>query len=188
MDTLRLFIAVNIDSPELLASITNFQKGLSVKGVRLVDPQLFHFSLHFLGDTASDLIPSLQQALDTVEQAPFSVTMDHAGVFSSLRDIRVIWVGVAQGAKELSSLQKQLIQPLQELGFKIDTRAYTPHLTVGRVKFLDPENKRKVQQTVREYQTADFGRQEVTSIHLMQSTLTPQGPIYQSVYSKELIH
>lgn len=188
MDTLRLFISVNIDSPELLEFIAKFQEGLAVRGVRLVEPQLFHFSLHFLGDTASDLIPSLQQALEGIEQVPFSVTMDHAGVFSSLRDIRVIWVGVSQGADELASLQKQLIAPLKELGFKIDTRAYTPHLTVGRVKFLDPENKRKVQQAVREYQTASFGTQEVSHIHLMQSTLTPQGPIYQSIYSKDLIH
>ena len=186
MDTMRLFIAVNIDSPDLRSSISHYQSRLDFRGVKLVDPELFHFSLHFLGETSSELIPQLNRVIDGITQTPFTLTLDHAGVFPNLRNIRVLWIGTSSGSEELIALQQQLIQPLQELQFSIDSRPYTPHLTIGRVKFLNAEAKPSIQHAVKDHESFLFGSQEVTQVHLMQSTLTPEGPIYQSLYTKDL--
>ena len=186
MNELRLFISVNIDSREITSEIANFQKMVSFRGIKVVQPDLFHFSLHFLGDTPKEVVPEIENIFNSIEQAPFTITMKGSGVFPSLHNIKVLWIGVSSGATELTSLQKQFKQPLENLNFKTDSRPYTPHLTIGRVKFLNPESKKTIQQAVREYQSVEFGSQEITNIHLMQSTLTPEGPIYQSLYSKDL--
>ena len=186
MDELRLFISVNIDSPKITSEIAKFQKKVSFRGVKVVKPDLFHFSLHFLGDTLKEVVPDIENIFSSIEQAPFTITMEGSGVFPSVHNIKVLWIGVSSGATELTSLQRQFTQPLEKLHFKIDSRPYSPHLTIGRVKFLNPESKKAIQEAVRDYQSVVFGSQEITKIHLMQSTLTPEGPIYQSLYSKDL--
>ena len=186
MDTLRLFVSVNIDSPGIKASIREFQQQLDFKGIKVVDPDLFHFSLHFLGDTSKELIPQLASVLSSVKQVPFEVKLEQVGVFPSLHNIKVIWVGVSTGATELSSLKQQLDRPLQHLGFTIDERSFTPHLTVGRVKFINPDQKKKIQNIITSFEARNFGSQHIDSLHLMQSTLRPEGPSYQSLVTQEL--
>lgn len=186
MDDLRLFISVNIDTPQILAQIEKFQHLVQFKGVKLVDSSLFHFSLHFLGDTSQELIPKLEKVISSIKQESFTVTLKQAGVFPSAHNIKVIWVGVSEGLHELQSLHDQLIQPLQTLNFLIESREFIPHLTIGRVKFLDARSKKSIQDAITDYHSFIFGSQEVTAVHLMHSTLTPNGPIYQSIFSKDL--
>ena len=186
MADLRLFISVPLNAPTLTAAISSFQQQLDFPGIKLVKPDLFHFSLHFLGDTDAQLVPKLEEAFVGIKEAPFTVTLDQAGVFPSLQNIKVLWVGVSNGSDSLQSLHQQFKNPLEELGFHIDTRPYTPHVTIGRVKFLNPNHKSSVQQAIRTHKNTTFGTQEVSSIHLMQSTLTPQGPIYQPIISQDL--
>ena len=186
MDKLRLFISVPIDDPDIINPIVSFQDKLEVRGVKLVNPKLFHFSLHFLGDTDTDFIPKLEHCIANLQQNPFTLTLERTGVFPNLHNIKVIWIGVSKGSQELISLQEQLIEPLKELDFKLDDRSYTPHLTIGRVKFLNPGSKRSIQQTIRDHQSSQFGSQVIKHMHLMQSILTPEGPIYKSLFLKEL--
>ncbi len=186
MDVLRLFISINIDSLEIRSQIAKFQDLIQFKGVKLVNPNLFHFSLHFLGDTSKDFVPKLENAISLINQEPFTVTLKETGVFPSPHNIKVIWVSASTGVTELKSLHRQLIQPLQELNFNIESREFIPHLTIARVKFLDAPSKRTIQKAITDYQSFTFGSQNMTSVHLMQSTLTPDGPIYQSIFSKDL--
>ena len=185
MVSLRLFISVNIDSPEILSQLSKFQSLVKFKGIKLVNPSLFHFSLHFLGDTSTELIPQLKQIISSVDQPSLTVQLEKSGVFPSYNNIKVIWAGVSYGSMELNSLHHQLKQQLQDNKFQIDSK-FTPHLTLARVKFLDAASKQKVQHALHEYKSHIFGSQEITKVHLMQSTLTPDGPIYQSIFSKDL--
>ena len=186
MDKLRLFVSVPVDNSDVTANIASLQEQFNVQGVKLVNPQLFHFSLHFLGDTAQELIPELQEIISKMQHSPFTLSLEQCGVFPNIHNIKVIWIGVSSGTQELISLQQQLIEPLKELNLKLDDRKYTPHLTIGRVKFLKPGSKHAVQEVIRDNQSTKFGSQKVTHLHLMQSTLTPEGPIYKSLFSKEL--
>ena len=186
MNNLRLFIAVAIDEPSLTTNLAKFQKLINLQGITLVTPELFHFSLHFLGDTAKEVLPDLQKIINTINQDKFTITLTGCGVFPSLNNIKVVWAGVQSGTNELISLQQQLSKPLEQLGFKLDTRPYSPHLTLGRVKFLKPENKKLLQRIISENKGVQFGSQTISTVHLMQSTLTPTGPIYQSLFHKDL--
>lgn len=186
MDDLRLFISVNIDNQQIKSAISVFQHQLDFPGIRLVEPDLFHFSLHFLGDTSNDLLPKLTNVLSSVKQAPFTVSLNGVGVFPSLRNIKVIWAGVSAGSDELQSLKQQLEKPLEQLGFTVDPRPFTPHLTIGRVKFIKAENKPTIQKRIAENKSMNFGSQNVLAVHLMQSILRPEGPIYHSLVTQDL--
>lgn len=186
MDDLRLFISVNITDSHIKSTIADVQKQCAFKGVKLVDPELFHFSLHFLGDTSESLIPELKKIIDSIKIAPFSVSLDGIGVFPALQNIKVIWAGVSTGSNELQLIKKQLDDPLEQLGFKIEKRPFTPHLTIARVKFIDPAHKSTLQKIILENKSKKIGNQQVLSIHLMQSILKPEGPSYQSLFQHDL--
>jgi 2'-5' RNA ligase len=55
------------------------------------------------------------------------------GAFPTLRRPRVLWIGV-DAAGALVALQADVERSLEPLGFRPETRAYSPHLTVGRVE------------------------------------------------------
>lgn len=186
MDTLRLFIAVPITDATIVSNLIAFQETFAVPGVRQVKPDLFHFSLHFLGDTDQSLLNDLQSIITSVSAEKFTVTLSGCGVFPGLQNIKVIWAGVTVGVQQLITIQQQLSKPLEEVGFQLDQRPFSPHLTLGRVKFLKPDGKKTIQQTIKDHKTKLFGSQEVTSVHLMQSTLTPKGSIYSSLFQKDL--
>jgi len=81
------------------------------------------------------------------------------------------------------SLQKSVEEALlsQDLGsLHIRKEAsYIPHLTIARVRAV--HDRKKVAQFFKETASLNFGTFEINSISLMQSTLTPQGPIYSDL-------
>ncbi len=76
----------------------------------------------------------------------------------------------------LIQLAKKIQKSLEPLGFFLD-KAFKPHITVFRIK-------KKVENITKElegYKTMDFGIQQITSIKLKKSELTPNGPIYSDL-------
>lgn len=186
MENLRLFLAVTIDSQPLVAKLTQFQEQFDFQGIKLVEPNLFHFSIYFLGDTSTDLVSDLEEIISSINVAPFTAIIKGSGVFRNLQNITVIWAGLTTGTDELNSIKNQMLDPLEKIGFQLNTRSSSHHLTLARVKFLKPDVKKQVQSIITANTEKDFGSQEITQVHLMQSTLTPTGPIYRSLFHKDL--
>ncbi len=67
---IRTFIAVNLD-PAIRARIGEAEEDFRIKGVRLVDPELIHVTLKFLGNVEEGRIDEIADALKKVEVAPF---------------------------------------------------------------------------------------------------------------------
>jgi 2'-5' RNA ligase len=96
----------------------------------------------------------------------------------------VVWAGM-EGADQLGIISGKLNECLADLGFEPETRKFSPHITIARVK--GGRNKEKVKQAILDYQNVEFGEQPVTSIKLKKSVLTPQGPVYSDVVEVRLI-
>jgi len=69
------------------------------------------------------------------------------------------------------------------MGFKED-RKFVPHLTVSRVK--SSLNKKSLLNVLDEYKDYEFGSDMITKINFKKSTLTPEGPIYETLKEFEL--
>lgn len=179
---LRVFIAIDIPDGEVKEKILGFQRTIAQTGadLKLVEPENIHITLRFLGDTRTAVVEDIKTELDRVQFQPFNVTLKGAGVFPDYRRINVVWVGIDEGNIGLMDLYSKITRSLGRIGIPPDRRGLSPHITVARVR--SGRNREILSKTVVELADSEFGRIEVKSFHLKQSTLTPRGPIYQSLH------
>ncbi|MFB6131351.1 MAG: RNA 2',3'-cyclic phosphodiesterase [Salinigranum sp.] len=179
---MRLF--VSIDLPESLAGDVADVQGLfrDAEGLRFTDPGQAHVTLKFLGDVDPDRRSAVEDALETaVDEAgvdPFEATVGGLGVFPSLEYISVVWVGVREGTAETTRLQEAAERETTALGFDPESHDFTPHATLARMD--DARGKELVQRVVRE-RDPTVGSFTVEEVRLKESTLTPEGPRYDTV-------
>jgi len=104
--------------------------------VRWVDPAAVHLTLKFLGEVAEGRTPGVVEALRMVGAGGCSLALAVGGVgaFPSPRRARVVWIGVTAGAPGLARLAAAVDRGLAGMGFVPEVRAFSGHLTIGRVR------------------------------------------------------
>ncbi len=170
---IRAFISVNL-TPEIRKRIGEAGQSFSMKGIKLVEPELVHVTLKFLGNIEEARVGDIEAALKGLTVRPFLAGFRSIGGFPNMRSPRVIWIG-AEG--DFVGLNEQVEALMEGLGFKREGR-FEPHVTIGRVKFPTPEQRQKLPQLFEKYRDFDAGSMYVDSIFLMRSTLRPDGPRY----------
>jgi RNA 2',3'-cyclic 3'-phosphodiesterase len=175
---IRTFIAVNLD-PAIRARIGEAEEDFKIKGVRPVDPELIHVTLKFLGNVEEGRIDEIADALKKVKVAPFDAQVRSIGGFPNDRSPRVIWIGADPG-ENFVDLNRQVEDVLADIGFEREGR-FKPHVTIGRVKFPDPEQKQRLPGLFAKYRDFDAGSMKVDRIYVMQSRLSPKGPKYEAL-------
>ncbi|HEX2781482.1 MAG TPA: RNA 2',3'-cyclic phosphodiesterase, partial [Gemmatimonadaceae bacterium] len=106
------------------------------------------------------------------------------GAFPNFRRARVIWVGVAPDPR-LELLHHDVEAACVSLGLEPEGRAFRPHLTLARVPERTPEEQlRAVQRLVRSFSFEET--LEVSSVDLMSSEQSPDGPRYRLLHSSPL--
>ncbi|XRO77528.1 RNA 2',3'-cyclic phosphodiesterase [Methanocaldococcus sp. 10A] len=168
---MRLFLAIDI--PENLKNkIKEFQEHFKMKGIKLVEKENLHITVKFLGEVDEEKLKEILDLDLSIE--PIKIKLKHIGTFPNSNYIKVIWIKVEN--ENLIEIFKNIDKKLSNLGFKKE-KEYVPHLTIGRVKFID--NKKKLKDRIEKYKDIDFGEFEAKHIKLYKSTLTPNGPIYE---------
>jgi 2'-5' RNA ligase len=165
--TIRAFIAIHLpdDVKKYLGNLTDeLAEAVPRRSVRWVQPDRMHLTLRFLGDTDLALLPELQRALDATaaQYRQFGLQLHGFGCFPNCRRPRVLWVGVDGELKQA------------------EDRPFRPHLTLGRVNDARPLASQKWPTTVEALAIP------VQAIHLIESELTPDGPIYTMRHSSAL--
>lgn len=181
----RCFISIDVEDEEILSRILKAQRALEGSGadLKLVEPQNIHVTLKFLGEVGEGKLEEVVEALKAVEFEPFRIALRGLGAFPSPGRPRVVWIGVAEGAEETSSIYLQLEDKLAKLGFPKEGRGFTPHLTIARVKSgRGREGLLKVLQALKD---EEFGRMPVKGVRLKKSVLTPRGPIYSTLFERK---
>ncbi len=178
----RIFIAVELD-PALHGAVVAAQRALEDAGARIkwVKPASLHFTLRFLGEITPAQVALAKIATREAARgvAPFAITLRRLGAFPSLQRPQVVWVGVDEGARELESLARRVDERLVHHRFPPEDRRFRPHLTLARVR--DARQWGDVVRALTQYRDVEVGTQTVRSVCVMESRLTPQGPIYTRV-------
>ncbi len=180
---MRLFVAVFVTETIIREKIMSLQKEVgSLPGkLKLVEPNNLHYTLLFLGEVSETRVEIIKTELKKLKQvSSFDLELKGAGVFPNLKRPRVFWVSAGKGSEKLTELAKQVRSLLSPLGYK-DSKSFTPHLTISRIKWLEPMAKQKLNSMIRVYENTSFGIQHINSFSLVESTLTSQGPIYESI-------
>lgn len=127
---MRLFIAINFDE-ETRQNIFSVQQRLQALGTgNFSRPENLHLTLAFLGEVAPVRAAAVQSAMDRTAVCLMTLVFDRVGCFK--RDGGDIWW---LGLKEndlLLSLQKELSGHLAEAGFLLESRRFSPHITLAR--------------------------------------------------------
>jgi len=184
---MRVFVALNLPKKER-QRIHRAARRLRDEElpVRWVDPDAFHLTLKFLGDVRPDQVPSIEEALARVAgaTAPFDMAMGGFGAFPTIRKPRVLWMGV-QASPELRCLKQDVEWGLSECGFPAETRAFHPHLTIGRAHASHTAGAfRGLDEIVAEMEFA--GTAGVRTIELMRSHVSREGAKYSVLSSLKL--
>lgn len=132
----RTFIALLDESLQQHLSALIRQMARELPTLRWVDPVGIHLTLAFLGELTDEQLVQAMQATELAARGmpPFDYRLTHLGIFGSVRQPRVIWAGIDEPAGRLQQLHRSLNAQLEQRGFAIDTRPFSPHLTLSRPK------------------------------------------------------
>jgi len=191
MEQIRSFIAIELPV-ELKRAISRLQEQLKAGSrapVRWVSPENIHLTLKFLGDIDAAVIDDIKDALQEAVWGISAIRLgaEGLGVFPNNTRVQVIWVGLSGEIDRLQKLQQSIDKELAKLGFPAEKRGFSPHLTIARLRDRANANERqdmgRLVENTRFQSSLDFS---VTSIHLMKSQLTREGPIYSRLGSVNL--
>ncbi len=146
------------------------QAGLKVGWVALAN---LHVTLKFLAEIPEESVYAVRDLLGDrlAGRAGFHLRLRGLGAFPSRTAPRVLWIGVESEGEALPHLAGEVDGWLGELGFAREKRAFSPHLTLGRVKGGAADVLEGLEST-------DLGSCAVSEVVLYQSVLKRQGPEY----------
>jgi len=147
--SMRLFIAFNFnnDTRERLHDLCNELRSQSERGSFVLSENL-HLTLAFLGDCDEKQAIDAKNAMSELDFDPFELCFESLGRFK--RDGGEIWWAGLRENNALLDLQQSLSKKLINAGFKLDSKKYKPHVTLGRkvVTCLKPRKIESFGQTV----------------------------------------
>jgi 2'-5' RNA ligase len=191
MSVLRVFIAIELPAhvcDAIQKQIVRLRQTLGNDLIRWVPTQNMHLTLKFLGDTTTAYLDFLKQMLSReAESHPqFNLQLGGLGAFPNSRRPRLLWIGIHAPA-DLVSLQRSIEEGTTRLGYEQEERAFSPHLTIGRVRQnIGPPELQKIRTALDTIQPGNIGIARVDSIHLLKSDLQPSGSIYTKLFSAPL--
>ena len=172
----RTFVALELSKAirEELSEAQQVLRGCSAR-LTFVDPPLIHITAKFLGDVDEKRLVQVQDALKTIAFTPFPVTAGAVTVNNPKRP-HTVWCAIDDkgNGERLLSLVEDALSPM---GFPRESRKFTPHATVARVKYSDPSLFAALDQL----KGRSYGECMVSGLKLKKSTLTPRGPVYEDL-------
>jgi 2'-5' RNA ligase len=174
---MRAFIAIPL-SAEIRAKLKSFYDATgAAKGVKSVPLENLHITLDFLGEISEKEKDTLLPALDAAANAakPFSLAIEGTGAFPKTAAPKTLWLGVEK-KDELFALARGVKTAVNSQ----DTKPFSPHLTISRVKFPD-ESQTEYFKSFFAYRHFSFGTLTVGSFFLMKSDLAGKTPVYTKI-------
>jgi len=154
--------------------------------VRWTDLENYHVTLKFLGDVRGGRVDLVREVMAKVADstAPFTARLGAFGAFPTIRLPEVLWIGI-EASPELRCLKQDLEWGLAEHDFERETRAFHPHITLGRAEADSGAGAfRGLDDVVAELDhEGDF---TVRHIDLIQSHRSKEGVTYSVVESARL--
>ncbi len=174
----RIFTGVKIDFTERTQNFYSSAKdALNESDIKWTEPENMHITLKFLGDVQADKIPKISAKLKNIAKShdEFKPLLKGVGVFKDFYRPKILWFGL-RNCPEFEKIKNGIENSLSDIGFEIDYRKFTPHLTVGRFKTsVSSDQLKKFVNTNREVYLQAVS---VSDIILYESILSPQGSQY----------
>ena len=181
-EIVRAFLSIDIENQALFPHISETQSKLdtNLAKMKIVEIENIHFTLRFFGDTPLSKIDEIESCLNQIEIEPFEIMIHGVGAFPNNRRPRVIWIGVTQNADRICNLKAEIDSHLEELGYQSERKKFTPHATIARVRYI--KDAEKLINNLDGLVNESIGSMIISKFNLKKSTLTPSGPIYETLW------
>ncbi|GCE06421.1 RNA 2',3'-cyclic phosphodiesterase [Dictyobacter aurantiacus] len=179
----RTFIALEMNE-HMQRHLSGFihQVAPALPGLRWVDPRGIHLTLAFLGELDDEQLTLTYEAAQQAarKSRPFSYSLTHPGIFGTLRQPRVLWMGIDEPSGALQYLYRLLQKELVQRDFTGESRPFSPHLTLARAKApLNPTEQAALQKILApNYKAGSTQPYPASHIHVMKSELSRTGATY----------
>jgi len=199
---IRAFLAVEL-SQELQDELATVQRDLKhsiepemKRDTRIswAKPPSIHLTIKFLGDMDEQVIDPLLVAVEQTigSQMPVNVPLERLGAFPRPQSPRVLWVGPSENwergaeATRIAEIHGAIEQACEGLSFLHETRPFSPHLTLARIKV----GERHIGVALAKAGVLDgplsLSSLAVESVVLMKSELKPTGSVYTKLWAVRL--
>lgn len=129
----RLFTAIELPASVSL-QLSLLRGGLT--GARWIDPENYHITLRFFGDIDRHKAHDLSLALSASGRSAFDLEISRLDVFGNAKPHALIAsIKPSQALREIASEHERIAQRLH---LRPDSRKFTPHITLARLKGASP--------------------------------------------------
>lgn len=185
-DDIRAFLAIQL-SDDVMTALSHLADQLAqarVRGLKPVRPENMHLTLKFFGNVNARQVDSIVDIVThTVKSVrPFMLKLGNVGAYPNNKSPRVLWVGLDGDVAPLQDIHHRIEAALEQIAIKPDSRDFSPHLTVARIRDRASYTERRRAAEV--LFSAEFRSGlsvPVDRFSLMRSVLQPEGPQYTSL-------
>lgn len=176
---MRLFTAIDLP-PEIVYRLERLLMLLRPEALIKWSPlDNLHITTKFIGEWPESRLDELHEALASVgSRESFEIAIQGLGWFPNDRSPRVLWAGVHAG-DELRALVHETQESLAKIGVARDDRAFSPHLTLARIK--SPVPLQGLRRRVAELQPAALGSFRASHFSLFRSEPGSNASIYRKL-------
>lgn len=199
---IRAFLAVE-PTDDLRCSVMLVQQeirgrieGTGRRGSRItwVRPAALHLTIKFLGEMDEQIVAPLRAVLQQAlgGRRVLSVPLERVGGFPRAQSPRVLWVGPGEGwersedCEEAILWQRSIDDGCRQFGFAPETKPFSPHLTIARIKVGDRQVGQALAHSGLLDRPLEMGRLALNSLSFIKSELRPEGPLYTKLWEIRL--
>ncbi|MDO8608490.1 MAG: RNA 2',3'-cyclic phosphodiesterase [Phaeospirillum sp.] len=168
---IRLFTAIELP-PELAGRLA--AQGFGLPGARFVPARNLHLTLRFIGEVDEAAAEEVHTQLTSVTAPPFTLTLTGLGLFGDRHRAHTLWQGVER-SDALGLLAGRVEAAVVRAGQPPETRKFSPHITLARIKETSPA---RIQAFISAVPPHHADSVPVDGFCLFRSTLTRGGPEY----------
>ncbi len=175
----RIFIGIDIseEARSAVAAYTeDLRRGFPTVRVGWEGLEKLHLTLKFLGEVDEREVLAIAGAAERAASVvrPYSAALESTGSFPPKGDPRILWIGLVDDGST-AELATSIGKQCESLGFEMEKRKFSPHLTIGRLR--EPRSSRDLTRvhTRRQFGPVTF---EISQITVFESKLAPTGSTY----------
>jgi 2'-5' RNA ligase len=173
---MRLFTGIDLP-PAVVASLVRLLDQLRPKArLRWSPPENLHITTKFIGEWPEERLDELNSALAGLpSRPPLHIAIRKLGFFPNPHSPRVFWAGI-DGGPALADLAAETDRALSALGIPREERAFSPHLTLARIK--EPVPMQPLREAIAALPSVEFGGFPVDRFYLYRSRMQAGGSVY----------
>ena len=174
---MRAFFGIPIECPASLRRVVEDLRGCGAD-LKVVPPENMHLTLKFLGEIHEQQPPVLLERLKKAGfPSAYTVRVGGIGAFPDWKKFNVVWAGIDDPTGSIARSFALSEQVFAELGFPVEPRPFSPHLTIARKR--SDRDKDEAKRVLDPHRSEVFGDVLVEGPALFRSHLSAQGPTYE---------